>query len=278
MNGTPTPNPVVVSNRSAGASLSSPVSPLKGGVAASPNLGELGNLEHADKFLEALAGDSLITFQTFDDKGKNRALSRILHGPLSKHLEELTDLNRKGAGIYVMVNEGNGKGRTEENVKSVRALILDLDGSPLDPVLLCPLKPHILTETSSGRYQCFWLVKDFPLDKGVISLVQGDICERFGGDPKVTKDLSRVMRVPGFYHKKKEPYLSRLLDTLDLAPYSEDEVLRTLDINLTVSKKKPAPLPSKAPDGQIIPEHYRNCTSSKHGGFNENKGIFPCIN
>ena len=43
--------------------------------------------------------------------------------------------------------------------------MLDLDGAPLDPVLKCKLKPHVIIETSPHRWQALWLVeKNFPLD------------------------------------------------------------------------------------------------------------------
>src|SRR5208337_1728270 len=55
-----------------------------------------GKLEDAEKFLKALAGDSLITFQTFDDvrDRKDSRLVKILHGTLKQHAPELTRLNK----------------------------------------------------------------------------------------------------------------------------------------------------------------------------------------
>ena len=53
------------------------------------------------------------TFQTFDNrKGrKDRDLIRLLHGPLERHCGEFLALNRRGAGIYVTVNETDVCGR-----------------------------------------------------------------------------------------------------------------------------------------------------------------------
>jgi P4 family phage/plasmid primase-like protien len=231
-----------------------------------------GNLEDAEKFLKALADDSLVTFQTFDDKGKDKSLIRIMHGSLSEHLAELIDLNRRGAGIYSMVNLGDGKGRKEKNVVAIRDLILDLDGSPLNPVLEWILKPHLITETSPGRYQCFWIVIDFPCDKALLSAVQGAICTKFEGDPKVTKDLCRVMRVPGFFHNKKDPYLSKLVQVNDHPPFSKDEILKELDVN--PSKTKPQKTASRKGDvGKVIHEHDRNDSLISLGGTMRRRGF-----
>lgn len=67
-------------------------------------------------------------------------------------------LNEQGAGIFVMVNAGDGKGRKRANVRAVRALFVDLDGAPLEPVVNGPIAPHMVTETSLGRWHAFWLV------------------------------------------------------------------------------------------------------------------------
>jgi hypothetical protein len=68
----------------------------------------------AERFLKLI--DSTATyfsFQSFDDnkQRKDKRLARILHGTLAEHFDELTRLNAKGAGIFVCINETNGKGR-----------------------------------------------------------------------------------------------------------------------------------------------------------------------
>jgi len=59
--------------------------------------------------------------------------------------------------------------------------------------------PHIIVESSPGYYHAYWLVKDISLDE--FRGMQKALAERFGGDENV-HDLSRVMRVPGFFHRK----------------------------------------------------------------------------
>src|SRR5271157_6520 len=93
------------------------------------------DLEQASRFLKAFTGGEPVTFQTADDSEKKRPqLARILHGTLDQHVKELTGLNKQGAGIFMMINEGDLVGRTAKSVVSVRAVFVDLDGAPLEPV------------------------------------------------------------------------------------------------------------------------------------------------
>lgn len=159
------------------------------------------DLSEAHRFLKRLDPDAATwTFQTFDDNAdrKDRRLARVMHGTLEQHGAELTRLQSQGAGIYVTVNETDGKGRTAKNVTRARAVFVDLDGAPLEPVKEW-LPPHIITSTSPGRYHVFWRVEGLPLD--TFTRAQKALIQRFHADPSV-HDLPRVMRLPGFHHQK----------------------------------------------------------------------------
>ena len=123
------------------------------------------DLDLAESFLRWLDRDAKRwTFQTFDNRGHNGKLARILHGSLDEHAETLIELNRQGAAVCVTMNETDFRGTKKGNIKRVRALVADLDGAPLDPARDCRLRPHIIVETSPGRYHVYWLVEDeFPL-------------------------------------------------------------------------------------------------------------------
>src|SRR5262249_47975825 len=103
----------------------------------------------------------------------------------------------------------------------VRSHFGDLDGALLEPVL-APGEPktHIITETSSGRWQVYWRVVNAPLDQ--FGTVQKAIAARYNGD-KAVHDLPRVMRLPGFIHRKGVPFRSRLVQASDHEPYEWSE-------------------------------------------------------
>jgi hypothetical protein len=165
------------------------------------------DLEQARRFLKWLAGDNPVTFQTFDDdeKRKDPRLARIFHGTLDEHSRALTNLNNQRAGIFLMINRGDGKGRKAQNVIGVRAVFLDLDGSPLEPVLTAPIKPDLVVKSSPGRYHAYWKVTDCPLND--FRRLQKALADKFDGDHSVI-DLCRVMRLPGYFHRKKEAVMT----------------------------------------------------------------------
>jgi putative DNA primase/helicase len=178
------------------------------------------DLDEAAKFLELL-GEGPYTFQTFDDNAarKDRKLAKILHGELAQHVDRLCELNRRGAGIFVALNKTDGKGRKAENVTAVRANSLDLDGQPLDPVRGCKLRPHIIVESSPGRYHVYWLVTDEELNE--FEDTQRGIAKRFEGDPAIDK-LTHCARLPGFFHNKAEPFRTRIKEWYAHAAYDSD--------------------------------------------------------
>jgi len=208
------------------------------------------DLEHARAFLARLG--SHFTFQTFDDTGRHRAgMTRVLHGSLTQHGATLARLNAAGAGIFVMVNAGDGKARKASNVQSVRACFADLDGAPLAPVQAFPLQPHIIVESSPFRWHAYWLTDDTPLER--FKPMQQAIAQRFDADPKVC-DLPRVMRLPGFFHHKGKPFLSRVVAQHHGAPCPHAAMVAAFGLAL----------PGKAPTiarrtlAAVIPKGERN--------------------
>jgi hypothetical protein len=102
---------------------------------------------------------------------------RVLHGKFEDVAARLTELNRRGAGIFLMVNEGDGtthRGakscRTDSNVTRVRAHCVDLDNAPVDlrPVRSALVPPGIIVESSPGKYQVCWLTEGCPLDQSSV--------------------------------------------------------------------------------------------------------------
>jgi hypothetical protein len=181
----------------------------------------------AEKHLAALTGRThltasdggnigdfkVFTFQTFADTEveDSRRLVRVLHGSLNQHFETLTALNAAGAGIYVTVNQTDGRGRTAQNITHVRAQFVDLDGAPLAPVLEWSLKPRIVIESSPGKYHAYWLVtKEASTDFDGFRERQRQLAKLFNADPKCI-DLPRVLRLAGFIHRKAAPFRCRIV-------------------------------------------------------------------
>lgn len=237
-----------------------------------PGSGLIADLAAAERFLARLAGGEAITFQTFADKGDGRHLARILHGTLADHARALQQLNQAGAGVFLMVNAGDGQGRKAGNVVRVRALFADLDGAPLEPILAASPQPHLIIESSPGRFHAYWLVNDCPLDR--FTALQAAIALKFASDPKV-KDLPRVMRLPGYWHQKAEPFQTRIQAERDVPAYTVAEVEAGLGLILS-----PAAVPravSTAPtfvgNSSMVPEGSRNATLTSLAGTMRRRGM-----
>jgi hypothetical protein len=153
-----------------------------------------------------------ITFQTFDENKLRRdlRLACVIHSPA---LEELLQLHAHGAGIFHTVNSTDGKGRKSENITRIRAVWQE-DDDGFDGVF--PLQPSMAVQTSPGHFHRYWLVEDhWPADergRADFAAVMERMVESYGSD-KNAKDISRVLRVPGFLHRKsKTPHLVHTLE------------------------------------------------------------------
>jgi hypothetical protein len=169
----------------------------------------------ADRFLELLDPVALIwTFQVFDDsKRPGGPAAQILHGSFRELRDKLAKLNFKGCGIYVTVNETDGRGRKSENTKRVRTVFQEDDSGFAGDF---PLIPSLVVESSPGKFHRYWLLSNaWPADEqGRIAFtgVMEQLIAGYGSDPSA-KDVSRVLRLPGFMHVKnpKRPFRVRIV-------------------------------------------------------------------
>ena len=162
------------------------------------------------------------TFQTVPEpKHKlTHLLPQVLHGSLEDLLPTLSSLNRQGAGIYVAVNATDGKGRRTSNIIRVRAIWQDDDDGYHGPF---PLQPSMVVSTSPGKFQRYWLADG--LSKEDYRRLMRTMVKHYGSDKQAGTDIARVLRVPGFYHRKAEPYLVRIIEASGKR-YAPEEVLK----------------------------------------------------
>lgn len=133
---------------------------------------------------------------------------------LVRKLSLLKALNDKHLGIYYSVsgfggnlNKFGNPARDRGNVKRIQVLFADFD-SPTDASRafeagegfeLLPA-PNYIVKTSENKLQAIWLAeRSITFEAAELSLLY--ICTKTGGDPAV-KDLSRVLRLPGFKNTK----------------------------------------------------------------------------
>jgi hypothetical protein len=217
------------------------------------------NRADAERFLAALDPDATaFTFQVFDDdkerekqnqakykkkrgtmKGYKSPHARIFNGSLDDYWDTLVDCNARGCGVFVTVNRSDLKGRSTKNIIGIRALFVDLDGSPIEPVLADNVLqgPHIVTESSPAKWHAYYLVDGVKLED--FTPAQRSLAVHFHGDTSVI-DLPRVMRLPGFLHRKDRdnPYLTKIVYFDAGMPYEGAGLLAKL-AKLAPQKQKP---------------------------------------
>jgi hypothetical protein len=118
----------------------------------------------------------------------------------------LHDQNRMGYEVYCSPNvlEGDARGRTKDDIATIRHIYLDFDEDGTAAVIRMRSsgqvpEPSYLISTSPDRWQAFWRVKEFSKEQA--EELQRGMARAFGADPAAT-DCSRVMRVPGLYNHK----------------------------------------------------------------------------
>jgi hypothetical protein len=186
---------------------------------------EQGQCPRFLKLLDPSAGG--FTFQTFDDNRarKNPALTRIVTSPPPAR-DELVKLNQQGAGVFVTINETDGGGRKSENITRIRAVWQE-DDDGFDGAF--PLHPSMVVETSARHFHRYWLLADdWPADergRADFAAVMERMVESYGSD-KNAKDTSRVLRFPGFLHRKSStPHLVHIVEASDERRYRRAEII-----------------------------------------------------
>lgn len=192
-----------------------------------------------------------VTWQTFSDKkaqvGKD-PLAKVFHGTLDENAAEIEKLNAAGAGIFVTVNGTDGQGRKKANVTQGRAWWADLDAKdaalPFDVQTILdsvPLEPSMVVKTPGGLH-LYWITWDpIPFPDGPrrveheseVKAIAAAL-KPFGGDLNACT-VERVLRVPGYLHKKAAPRLVELLK-VDGPRYRRDEVRQAFPPVETESK------------------------------------------
>ncbi len=183
------------------------------------------NLADARLFLSVLDPEADgFTFQTFTDtkpKPRPDPLAAVRTGTLDDLAPWLASQNEKGAGIFVTVNETDGKGRKAASIKRVRAVWMEDDGAGK----ALPLEAHIEVESSPGKAHRYLLCDGLSADDH--ASVQRRLVRDYGSDPDAI-DVSRVLRVPGFYHRKGTPHLVRLVKAEQFLAYPRERLIAAL--------------------------------------------------
>ncbi len=150
------------------------------------------------------------------------------YGAIEIGLKSLEDYNRKGFGIFWVLNEFEGA-RKKENLKKINFWFCDLDGGnkpeQMKRIKALLIPPSLMTETKNG-YHCYFAVEGEATIEN-FERIQRGIAERLNGD-KHCLDVLRLLRAPGYYHLKNpnEPFFVNFVpDNCSDRFYTEKQML-----------------------------------------------------
>jgi len=138
-------------------------------------------------------------------------------GTFTKKKKILERYNRVGMDVYFVVNtlkrdeEMRFLPRKLENVLTLRAIWQEDDNDWKGEF---PAPPHYVVETSPGHFHRYWVLqpnleandKNLRTWKAIMDVM----VEKYGSDPGA-KDITRIMRVPGFKSHKRNGFEVKLI-------------------------------------------------------------------
>src|SRR5262245_24477612 len=185
---------------------------------------------HVQRYLGLLDPNAeWFTFQLFTDQENKPSpdpVAKVLTVNMIRR-SVLDPYEHDHAGVWVTVNDTNGKGRKAADVTRIRAVWQeDDDGFEGE----FPLEPSMVVVSSPGHFHRYWLVDgDWPADeqgRKDFAGVMARMVASYGSD-KSAMDISRVLRVPGFLHRKNPdaPHMVAVVGGNGLR-YTREEILQ----------------------------------------------------
>lgn len=167
-------------------------------------------MDQAKKYLTLLDPNAeKFLFAAYDYR--KIAKGKQVYSTFDSAKSKLLEFNKDVFCIYVTVNETNGPSRKKGDIKRARAIWVEDDEQRSKPREDWQLKPSLIVESSPNKYHYYWLTSTTKLDEW--DAVMATMVNVHGCDNKA-KDLARVLRLPGFNHRKDltKPFECKLLD------------------------------------------------------------------
>lgn len=184
------------------------------------------------QFFMAFHGDeeARVYCRIFCDYDRNKkSLNRDQLIKNSMYFQEyLKDSNSQRNGIFFVVNGG---GQSDKDINYITAQFMEMDNLPFEEqwkkINAFALEPSIIVKTAKSLH-CYWLIKNGKIE--TFKEVQELLIEYFGSDKNI-KNLSRVMRLPNFYHHKEKPILVECVKFKPQLKYTQKQLIEELGKN-----------------------------------------------
>jgi putative DNA primase/helicase len=159
-----------------------------------------------DQFLSTMFDpNDTVCLRVFDDRkgGTFRGLKMECEaGKFPALVPELQRHNAQNRGVFFVVNSG---GHNDNEISRINAQFVESDEGTFEEqwerIDKFPLPPSLVVQTRKSLH-CYWLVKNADVSR--FRHIQKQLVAQFNGDPACVNE-SRLLRLPGFNHCKKDP-------------------------------------------------------------------------
>jgi putative DNA primase/helicase len=222
------------------------------------DLESLFNEQEIERFVDALGLDrSNLTFQRFPTKNQSSGWAEARTGSLDELMPWIKNSNLdQRATVSIMLNPCTGP--KQADVTWVQVVFVD-DDTPRDSYRTdWPLEPHMITETSPGKFHYFWLFEPGYITPKELGKLQGRIAAQYGTDTSLS-DFSKKARLAGTVHLKGPPFTTRIVKVNKHPRYTREQLIEAFG-DFTNAPAKPRAKLSVTTDGKLIHEVGRNDT------------------
>jgi len=198
-----------------------------------------------DEFLRPFfdAGET-VCIRVLDDKKSKTFKGAKLEcaaGQINKMIDTLKKHNDRDRGIFFVVNFG---GHEDEDITRINAQFVECDSLSIEEqyekIMAFPLEPSLIVKTKKSLHT-YWLMKD--ADVAAFRRVQKRLIAQFNGD-KTCINESRVLRLPGFDHRKEDPVMVQCIKFSPELRYTQAE------LEAVLPEVEDEPVPAAASSGK----------------------------
>lgn len=181
-----------------------------------------------DVLLALFNPQDTVCFRVFDDKKSGVFSGAKIEMEAGKYTSVETTLkshNEKNRGIFFVVNYG---GQDDGSITRINAQFVEMDDLSFEEqqkaVDEFPLPPSMVIKTRKSLH-VYWFMKNAKVES--FRPIQKQLVAHFHGDPMCVNE-SRVMRLPGFYHCKKEPVMVECISFHPERKYTQEQLVEVL--------------------------------------------------
>lgn len=166
-----------------------------------------------------------VCFRVFEDRKEGVFHGAKLECECGKYMtieETLKKHNEQNRGIFFVVNFG---GHDDAAITRINAQFFEMDSGSFEEqqakVDAFPLPPSMIIRTRKSLHIYYFVDGTAKVER--FRTIQQQMVKQFDGDP-VCVNESRVMRLPGFNHCKKEPVMVECVSFHPERKYTQDQL------------------------------------------------------